>query len=172
MNLKFILTTVLCALALSFAQNQAELTSATDMAKIDIASIDLNRNFVYKVYAEENSVTYKINMHDDLYKSHNSFVWPARIPSEQKLNMDFYADNMGKQKINEIIFNERIIFSITDSVYLKRPDNTFMVLRRISSPGISKVVGPLKLIIITPRQYNRSLATPIYHNTIGDKSDF
>lgn len=144
--MKGILILVCFLTSLAFAQGGV-FKSSDDLEEVANPDSMASKSFLYRVVeGEEKQRFYLVGMNNLLYGTKKTFPWPAEIPSFKKYKTPFYADRQSArngQSISELILNDRIILTSTDSLFFLRGKEPVEV-RKIDPPGITMITSSVK----------------------------
>lgn len=83
-------------------------------------------------------------MSDLLYKSKKKFTLP-QAELAQRFSLSFFAnykDALARSAVSEVILNERLALTDSDSLYVLMPDSSIQFLQPVTSLGVTLVMAP------------------------------
>jgi|GEM_PF-7100013 len=131
------------SLGVTYAQ-KGVYTSSEDIQEVSAPESVAATRFIYRVGEKPDSLRfYNMTMSNMLYGSQKTFVWPADSKESERYRLIFYPTRKAatiQKSASEIIFNDRLILSSSDSLYYIR-DTTIKALSPMPRPGIFLMTG-------------------------------
>jgi len=87
---------------------------------------------------------FRAPMSDLLYKSKKKFTLP-QAELAQRFSLPFFAsykDALARSAVSEVILNERLALTDSDSLYVLMPDSSILFLQPVASLGVTLVMAP------------------------------
>jgi len=137
---------LLCLLIfdIGYTQNGVYLSSE-DIEEVTEPDKAATQSFLYRVGDKGTAFRfYKVVMSTLLYSTKMTYQWPADIEVGRRVRLELYATREAAKKhvlAPEIIFNDRIVLSNTDSLFFQN-ESEVIPLRKMVPPGIAWITGP------------------------------